>query len=191
MPLRGDTSKARALARSLRDLADPSGRAQAEITREVVREVRGVLKEQFAAGVGPYGMWPLTTRGRQALVSRKLPQDFRGEGIPGGARFWSRVPWLRAHHEGHVFPARAGGGQSLFFNEGGRLLRLGRLTARGLRTRFVSERVTRGHTIGQRVLPKREIYPDRGVGSSPTWSAHLNHAARVGMQRWRDRATRD
>jgi hypothetical protein len=192
VPVTGDLAKAKALARNLRDLADPKGRAQQEISREIVREVRGLLREQFAAGVGPYGMWPLTVRGKPALVSRKLPQDFRGEPVPGGVRFWwgGRARWIRAHHEGHVFPARQAGGQSLFFNEKGQLLRLGKLTVRGLRTKFVMERVARAHTVGQRVLPKREIYPDRGVGSSPTWAAHVNHGARLGMQRWRERATR-
>src|SRR5688572_28526526 len=128
MGFSGPFGRLRQLQKELRDLADPRGRGQQEVARQVVREVRGVLKEQFAAGEGSDGPWARTKDGRPALVSRKLPQDFRGKPVPSGARFSSRISWLRAHHEGHTFGAQevAANQRFLTFDRYGRLVRASR-----------------------------------------------------------------
>lgn len=187
MPLTGDFAKLRKLKAAMAELARPDGKPQRDVGRQVVREVRVELREQFGGGFGPYGAWEKTKRGRPALLSRKLPQDFRGKTVPGGVKFTTRIPWLRAHHEGHVFPAHQTGGQPLFFNERGRLLRLGKLSARGLRTKFVQERRARQHTVGARVLPRRPMYPERTP--LPTkWAYRVNVGAGPAMARWFKRA---
>jgi hypothetical protein len=190
MPLTGDFSKLKKLKRAMADLGRKDGSAQREVGRQVVREVRGVLREQFAEGTGPYGTWERTKRGRPALVSRKLPQDFRGSTIPGGVKFTSRVTWLRAHHQGHTFPAQQVAAQSRFltFDKRGRLIRRSRIFNKktGQVRRGVSQTFAREHSIGARVLPRRPIYPDRGM--SPRWAQRINAGAAIGMRNWHARA---
>ena len=113
MPFKGDFDKLRKLTRSVERLADPNGRPQQRIAREVIREVRaGPLRDQYQTGVGPDGPWQPRKDGKPALVSRKLPTVIRGRPIVGGAQFEWRSKIMQAHHEGHVFPARRGGGHS-------------------------------------------------------------------------------
>jgi hypothetical protein len=180
MALTGDFGKLHKLAASIAALGKANGAAQRDTTWEVVKKVRVVLREQFETGSGPYGFWDRTKRGQAALVSNQLDRDFRGQPVPGGAYFFSRLPWLRTHHEGHTFPSRSVGDrqQVLRFDKKGRLRSkksFGRLR-RGHST------FARGHSIGQRVLPRREIYPDRGMPDK--WAAAINAGAAIGISRW-------
>ena len=151
MPFKGDFDKLRKLTRSVERLADPNGRPQQRIAREVIREVRaGPLRDQYQTGVGPDGPWQPRKDGKPALVSRKLPTVIRGRPIVGGAQFEWRSKIMQAHHEGHVFPARRGGGHSVFFDESNRAIRMGRLTRRAFRYSFVREVVVGAHAIRAR-----------------------------------------
>ncbi len=121
MPLTGDLRRLRGWALHVQSLGKPNGAKQVAIAKAVGAEVRDLLKKQFASGVGPEGPWKRTVRGRPALVSRKLPGDFKTSAVASGVFVSSRIPWLRAHHEGHTFPARhVAGGRELFFNRKGR-----------------------------------------------------------------------
>lgn len=186
----GDFDKLKRLARSVEQLADPNGRPQRTIARKVITELRtGPLREQYRTGIGPEGAWqPRKADGRPALVSRKLPTLVRGRPVRGGAVFEWRSAIMKAHHEGHVFPARRGGGQSLFYDERGRLIRLGRLSARAFRYKFVAERITRAHGIGARVLPPRPQYPRGPMPDS--WRRPIERGLRAGMDDWGSTATR-
>ncbi len=189
MGLKGDVAGLKKLRREIEDLANPKGRAQAEIARNVIREVRGVLKQEFAAGEGPYGPWDLTKQGKPALISRKLPQDFKGAVIPGGALFYGRIPWLIAHHEGHTFPARqvAANKSFLTFNARGRLIKASRaLNKKGQAKRGVTQTFAKAHTVSARTLPPRPIYPTRGMPAK--WSGPISRAGLAGMQAWQQRA---
>lgn len=122
MPLTGDLRRLRGWALHVQSLGKPNGAKQKAIASAVGKEVRELLKKQFTSGVGPEGPWKRTVRGKPALVSRKLPGDFKTSAVAGGVFVSSRIPWLRAHHEGHTFPARQAGGQALFFNKKGRFI---------------------------------------------------------------------
>jgi hypothetical protein len=186
--LTGDFAGLRKLGRGMVGLAAPGGAGNDLLLAAVSGEVKGLLKEQFAQGTDPSGdPLELTKRGQPALVSKKLPGAFTSRIDQGAVRFFGRVgrEWLDAHQLGHSFPPRAGGGQSLFFNESGHLLRLGALSKRGLRTKFVSERVARQHVVGRRVLPKREMYPAGGL--TPRWSDAIERGLVFGMYRWYER----
>jgi hypothetical protein len=189
MALTGDFDELRALRASMRELGLTSGRAQRDIAKAVAAEVKGLLKQEFATGEGPDGAWARTVRGKQALQSKRLAAgDFQDKPIEGGVEFVSKVSWLRAHQEGHTWPARSAGGQSLFFNNKGRLLKLGKLSKRVLRVKFVEEKITRKHTVRERVLPARPIIPEGG-DMPPAWSEAISRGAEAGVQRWYDRAT--
>lgn len=121
MPLTGDLRRLRGWALHIQSLGKPNGAKQQAIAKAVGYEVRELLKQEFSGGVGPDGEWKRTVRGKPALISRKLPGDFKTSAVAGGVFVSSRIPWLRAHHEGHTFPARSvAGGRELFFNRKGR-----------------------------------------------------------------------
>jgi hypothetical protein len=122
MPLTGNMRQLRGWATHVQSLGKPNGPKQVAIAKAVGHEVRELLKKQFATGTGPEGPWKRTVRGEPALISRKLPGDFKTSAVASGVFVSSRIPWLRAHHEGHTFPARSAGGQALFFNKKGRFV---------------------------------------------------------------------
>jgi hypothetical protein len=105
----------------------------------------------------------------------------------GSIRFFGRTTrdLLEALHAGHRFPARRTGGQSLFFDKRNKLLRLGKLSKRGLRTTFVEEKRAREHTVGARVLPARPVYPVGGL--TPSWDAGVRRGLERGMTSWWER----
>src|SRR5690349_19485394 len=189
MALTGDFNEVSAVRASMRELGLTSGRAQRDIAKEVAKEVRGLLRAEFASGEGTEGAWARTVRGKQALQSKRLAGgDFQDTAIPGGVEFVSKIDWLQAHQEGHTWAAREAGGQSLFLNEKGRVLRLGKLSKRGLRVKFVEEKVARQHTVGERELPARPIIPE-GSDMPAAWSDAISRGAEAGVKRWYDRAT--
>jgi hypothetical protein len=189
VPLEGDKRQLGALAQSMRDLA-----TGAPIARELEREVKSLLKEEFAAGVGPYGDWQETKRGKQALLSRKLPQAFKSEFQPNGLRFSAKTSrdLLVGHQEGHTFPARqvAANKQFLTFKNG-KLVKLSRaLNKRGEVRRGVHQTFAREHTVGERVLPARPIVPRDSEGMPSTWQNACTRGAERGMQRWFEQAVK-
>lgn len=128
----------KALASTLKD--------QERTRNAMAKTVKVLLKEQFTAGINPYGVpQPQTKRGKPGLVSKHLPnaikvtptisgvagvgelKDSRGKkaGRAATPRAASRQ-WLTAHQEGHVFPARESRGHRLFFNPSGQALRRAR-----------------------------------------------------------------
>jgi len=184
MPLLGDFAKLKKLTRSVEALAKTGGRPQQAIARAVIKEVRaGPLKAQYQSGVGPDGPWQPRKDGKPALVSRKLPRVIRASPKGDGAEFVWRSTIMLAHHEGHVFASRTGGGHSVFFDENGRAIKLGKLTRRAFRYSFVREVKVGAHLVGARVLPPRRQYPR--PGSIPlSWSKPIANGMRIGMTRW-------
>lgn len=185
MPLAGDLRRLKGWAAHVATLGTPNSAPQRAIAAEVGRAVRGVLKQQFSTGTSPTGQpWQPKVNGKPALISKKLPGDFTTSPVAKGVFTTSRIPWLRAHHEGHVFPPRqSAGGHSLWFDQNNRVIKMGRLTKRALRMTFVRESVVRAHLVGRRVLPARPIYPE-GAMPAP-WAAALNRGIDAGMLKWR------
>lgn len=207
MGFTGDFAAVDRVRAKMSDLATTGGRAQTDIGRGVIAEVRGVLKEQFRTGTGPDGTpWKRTVRGRLALLSRKLPNVVRGKSVPGGVLFSSedRAPWLIAHHEGHTFPPRQSRGHQMYFDARGRMVsrrRFGKLTAGAYAVRdargnkgYARERKKGGyrfvgqiikadaHTVSRRTLPPRHIYP---VGTIPArWQNAINKGGAAGVMKW-------
>lgn len=209
MGLTGDFDKLARLGANVKRLGQVEGSAQKLIASAAIAQIKVVVREEFAFGRGPYGAWKRTVRGRSALISSKLPTTLRGTIIPGGARFEFRNDWLRAHHEGHVFPQRNSTGQSLYFKSGRltsaakyakavesytakRVGRHYRASVRGQKApkdlkRNFSSKLLAPHTIGARTLPARPIYP---TGSPPQrWADALNTGARLAMLDWYAKAT--
>lgn len=192
MGLTGNFAGVRALRRAVRDLSQPDGRAVQDIAKGVKAEVDEVIREEFASGDGPDGPWQKTARGKAALVSRKLPNAFRARFDQGVLQYTAKVPrgWLLTQHEGHTFPARkvAALKHYLSFNSKGRLVAERRLfNKKGELRRGAIQRFAGAHTVGQRVLPPRPLYP---TGSLPSkWSNAIARGANVGLTRWYDRST--
>lgn len=189
MPLNGDIVGVRALRADMVRLARGT-----DLLRGIDREVKGLLKEEFATGEGPYGPWQNTVRGRQALQSRKLPQAFKSEIGPSGLRYSakSKRDLLTAHQEGHEFPARqrAANQQYLTFNSKGKLIKNSRaLNKKGELKRGVHQTFAKAHTVGARVLPQRQIVPD-GSDLPPPWEQAIERGAEGGVMRWYARAVK-
>lgn len=163
MPLTGDTRRLRGWSAHVASLGKPNGAPQRAIAKAAGEAGREQLRKQFASGTGPDGRaWEKTKRGKPALVSKRLPGDFKSEPVARGVLFLSRIKWLRAHHEGHVFPARS---QALTFSKRGRLLS----EKKQRRQKLVFDVRAK---VGQRVLPERSIYPvDRMTGP---WGIAIN-----------------
>lgn len=176
MPVSGDIRRLKGWGAHVKSLGKPNGPPQRAIAKAVGNEIRGLLKEEFARGIGPDGRpWKLTKRGRPALISKKLPGDFKTSPVANGVFTSSRVKWLRAHHEGHVFPARS---QVLTFSKKGRLLS----EKRQRRAKLVFDVTAR---VGQRVLAERPIYPvNRMTGP---WGKGVNRGIALGVKEWRAR----
>ena len=169
-------------------------------------EVRGVLHEQFAKGIGPDGSaWKATKRNRPALISKKIPNSVGFYAVEKGVGFKMRIDWLEAHHRGHTFPARSGGGQKLRFTAKGKLDTAGRFAKRTAgaeigyekdgyrsfvkavgkkrRQKFVGfETLTAAHSIRARVLPARPIFPETSIPAR--WGAAINRGAQNGLEAW-------
>lgn len=189
MPLTGDYDGVRRLRTDVAKLA-----TGADLLRGIDREVKGLLRQEFASGSGPYGAWRPTVRGRQALQSKKLPQAFTSEIGPTGLRYSakSKRDLLTAHQEGHEFPARsvAANKQFLTFNRGGKLIKSSRaLNKKGEVKRGVYQRFAKAHTAGARVLPQRQVVPE-GDELPPPWENAVTRGAEAGVQRWYDRASK-
>jgi hypothetical protein len=158
----------------------------------IVKSIRGLVRDEFATGVGPYGAWQRTARGKAALVSKKLPQGLTSRADRGQILFVIRVPWILAHHKGHRFPARSveANQQFLTFNARGRLIANRRaLNKKGQARRGVFQTFARAHKVKERILPERPIFPTR-LGLPPKWKAGIVDGASVGMANWHKRATR-
>lgn len=204
MPLTGDFVALRKLERQLQDLSKPGSASQKLIANGVAKSLKELVKQQFLSGVGPYGEWQRTKRGKPALLSRKLASGFKATVIPGGLVIRLSPPestvtrWLFTHHEGFTFPARAvKGGQTRFFNRSGRLIRHERAMRwvdrdkdgkfQAVFKRGVFRRVTKAHVIGSRQLPERPLWPSHGMSES--WADAINKGARDGMDAWYRKAT--
>jgi hypothetical protein len=191
--LTGNLAALRALRRSLLDLAKPDGRTVKDVGKNVAGEIDEVLREQFATGVGPDGEWDRTRRGRPALVSSKLAAAFRSRLDRGVLRYVARTPrnWLAAQHEGHVFPARKVAALSHYmnFNSKGKLVAARRVVRKdGTPKRGSYQRFAAGHTVRERVLPARLLYP---TGALPAkWSNAISRGVGAVITRWYERSTR-
>lgn len=193
MSLTGNFDGLRQLQRALKNLAKPDSSASQEIGKRVANEVDGVLREQFSTGVGPDGEWQRTKSGRPALVSSRLAAAFRSRFDRGVLRYTAATPrnWLEAHHEGRTFPARkvAALSRYLSFNSKGKLVAGRRILKKdGTTKRGTYQRYAAAHTVSQRVLPRRPIYPTGALPSK--WSNAIMRGASAGITRWYDRSTR-
>jgi len=188
MALTGDFDGLRRLRADMGKLATGT-----DLLRGIDREVKGLLKEEFASGKGPYGSWRPTVRGRQALQSKKLPQAFKSEIGPTGLRYSakSKRDLLTAHQEGHEFPARkrAANQQFLTFKNGKLIKNSRALNKKGEVKRGVQQTFAKAHTVGKRVLPQRQIVPE-GDTLPPPWENAVTRGAERGMQRWYERAAK-
>lgn len=166
----------RALQQTMLALARRDSSAQRTVLKPVTTRVRDQVQHQLTTGVGPDGRAQRRTKtGRTALVSRKIARTFKAIVVPLGVRVTSIISWLRAHHEGHVFPARKGRRNLLSYDRRGRLLS----RARARRARFVFEVRARAHTVGRRVLPPTPIFPTGGALPAP-WAKAVNEGALEG-----------
>jgi hypothetical protein len=183
MGLRYDSRTLHRLEQRFEKLA--SGRPPEDLAHAIEKEVRGLLKEQFAAGIDPAGNTykPLRS-GKPAFYKKmRIPQDFRSATVPQGVLFYGRIRWLDAHQHGHVFPARkvAANKNYLTFNSKGKLVAERRIFRKTGEVRKGGYQVfARAHEIGKRVLPQRMIYPE---GALPKrWDEALERGAEAGME---------
>lgn len=186
MPLTTPTAKLRRLRSDVASLATPTGAGQRGLLAGVRTSVKQLLVEEFATGTGPDGAaWQKTAKGEPALVSRKLPTAFTATIESGGVRFQGRVDWLEAHQTGHVFARRQGGGQTMIFRKG-KLVSRARAARGWSGPKSWTDVTARAHSIGQRVLPQRQIYPENGL--TPRWEDAIGRGLVGGMERWARRA---
>lgn len=192
MPLTGDLAGLRRLRRSVESLGKPDGAGRAELAGGVRGEVKGLIVDEFTRGVGPDGnAWQKTRRGRTALVSNKLPGAFQGRIDRGVVRFIAKSTrdLLVAHQHGHVFPKRSVGEhkQYLSFNSKGKLVAQRRIFKKdGTVRRGASQRFAAAHTVRERVLAMRQIYPE---GTLPLrWEEAIARGLTGGLNRWAARA---
>jgi hypothetical protein len=194
MPLTGDVAQLRSLGRSFRDLHTPNTPTQTRLLTPVKQEIKSVLREEFSRSVDPSGAsWEETVRGRAALLSKKLPFAFEfgvRDGVVVGVGK-SKRDLLDAHQEGHTFKARQVAAQKQFltFDRNGRLVRKKRaLNKKGLATRGTHQTFARAHTVGERVLPQRQIVPE-GDTLPPLWEQAVERGLTSGMMDWHERAS--
>jgi hypothetical protein len=188
VPLTGDLAGLRRLRRSVEGLARPDGAGRAELAGQVQGEVKALIAEEFTRGVAPDGStWAPTKRGKPALISRKLPNAFASRIDRGVVRFIAKSTrdLLVAHQHGHVFPARQVGEhkQYLSFNSKGKLVAERRIFKKdGTVRRGASQRYAAAHTVRERVLAARQIYPE---GTMPLrWQEAIARGLTSGMTRW-------
>lgn len=185
MALRGAFGRVDAVSRAMKSLAKPGSTAQAGVIKAVGVALKRQIKKQFATSTGPDDEpWAPRKDGKPSLASKKLASRINLKVAGTGLRGWSRIPWLEAHQEGHVFPSRRGAAQWLRFNKKGRLVKAKRFE-KLKRGRAV---LGRAHVVGQRVLPARPIRPVGGM--TAPWAAAVNAGAREGMRAWYARAAR-
>lgn len=189
MPMTGDVAGVRRLRADMAQLARGT-----DLLRGIDREVKGLLKEEFEKGEGPYGPWQDTVRGKQALQSRKLPTAFRSTIGTTGLRYSakSKRDLLAAHQEGHIFPARKreANQQFLTFNKKGKLIKNSRaLNKKGEVKSGVHQTFAKAHIVGERELPQRQIVPE-GSDLPPPWEQAVERGAEGGMMRWYSRAVK-
>lgn len=183
----GSFDSLRQLQRSIAGLGRPGGSGNVDLLQGIRTEVKGLLVGQFSAGIGPDGApWKDTVRGKPALVSRRLPAAFLSRIDQGAVRFvgWVKRQWLEAHQFGHVFKTRAVADRAnvLRFSKRGKLIS----QARQNRQKYGRAVFARAHTVGQRVLPARQIYPEGTL--TPRWEAAVGRGITSGMMRWYERA---
>lgn len=192
MPLTGDFRGLRHLSKSLESIADPDGKGRETLIGGVQGEIKEVLREEFAKGVGPDGStWQETVRHRPALISKKLPTAFGSRIDRGIVRFigQSKRDMLVAHQFGHAFAARkvAANKHYLNFNSKGKLVAERRIFRKdGTVRRGTYQRFAAAHTVRERVLVARQIYP---IGTLPLrWEEAIRRGLTDGMKRWGERA---
>lgn len=217
MGMTGGEAQLRALRRNLADLARPGGKAHTEIGRSVAKEVKGVLKTEFADGTAPDGStWTPTKGGKQALLSRKIPSSFVATVMNDDILFASRIPWLNAHQTGHTWPARHAGGGQVFFDANNKFIsseRARKLSGkktkavesgadllnyyRNRRNKETKERYAElvaksrsfaAHVVTAHTLPQRLIYPDNSDVPAP-WATAIERGVREPVMRWAGKAT--
>lgn len=191
MPLKADVTGMRRLRRSFEGIVDPEGTGRVGLVSSIQGEVKGLLKEEFATGIGPDGSpWTETVRGRAALISKKLPGAFSSRIDRGIVRFTGKSTrdLLTAHQFGHTFAARKVGAQKNFlsFNAKGKLVAQRRIFKKdGTVRRGAYQRFAAAHEIRERVLVARQIYPE---GTMPLrWEEAIKRGLASGMQQWAER----
>ncbi len=118
-----------------------------------------------------------------------------------------RRQWLDAHQQGHTFPARQVGGSRIAFNARGqrmKLKRLGKTLGKSTKRVTLGERESywlerkhssrllgrvtnvRAHTVRERVLKVRLIYPDSDIGAR--WGGRINTATSEALTKQLERA---
>lgn len=189
----GDDAQLRSLARSFHDLHTPNTPTQQRLLKPVMQELKGVLREEFSKGIDPSGAaFQETVRGRAALISKKLPYAFDlavRDGVVVGVGK-SKRDLLEAHQEGHTFQSRQVAAQQQFmtFDKNGRLIRNKRaLNKKGEARRGVFQRFAGAHTVGERVLPQRQIIPTDGEQLPALWDRAVSDGITMGMNDWHDR----
>lgn len=196
-----DRAQLRELQHQMRDLAAPEGTAQRRINESVARELRGVLREEFATGEGAYGSWKPTVHGHQALESNRIAQTFFLIAVPGGVFGWSLIPWLIAHQVGATFAERVqsanrasqitgqSAGRYLTFNRAGKIISPAKIfNAKGEVRRGAYQRFIADHRIGARHLEARPMVPDMGRAMPPKWGEAINRGGEAGMRSWYEKA---
>lgn len=192
MPLTGDYKGLARLKRALVSIAKPDGTGRTELLTPVQGEVKGLISEEFAQGIGPDGNpWKETRRGKPALISRRLPNAFGSRIDRGIVRFVAKTTrdLLNAHQKGHEFPARSIKAQTNFssFNSKGKLVAARRIFKKdGTVRRGGYQRFHAAHSVGKRVLEARAIYPE---GTMPLrWEEAIKRGLTGGMERWAAKA---
>jgi hypothetical protein len=189
LPLTGDTRALQALARNLKALGTPGSPLERRWSATVREPFKPAVQAMYSEGAGPDGPWKPTVKGRQPFTGRRMPQMVAVKRVPGGFVVAWRRGWMLAQDEGHVFAARRQAQASRFFDKNGRRIGLGSLNRRALRLKFVEERTTASHAVGQRMLPAR---PQQPRGRMPeAWGAAVNRGAEKGMRALMEKVTGD
>lgn len=193
MPITGDGErKLEQIGKSLGELGSRGSPAQERMLTPVKQEIKTLLRDEFSKSIGPTGeSWQETVRGRAALVSKKLPYAFDfgiRDGVVVGVGKTKR-DLLDAHQEGHTFRERQVAAQQQFltFDKNGKLIRKARaLNKKGEARRGVYQTFARAHTIGERVLPQRQIIPEGSELPKP-WDDAVERGLSKGMEQWSER----
>lgn len=186
MPMTGETARLGRIGRAMTGIADPSGKGHDALLMGVDKQVKLVLKTEFQGSFGPDGnTWVQTKRGKDALVSNKLPNVFISRIENGVLRFIGRGKrdMIEALSSGHVFPARGVSALQhyLSFNSKNKLVRESRLfNKKGDLRKGARQVFAKAHTVSKRVLPPRPIVPAGGELPS-RWDAAVRAGLTIGF----------
>lgn len=194
MPLTAPTAALAKVSRGLTGLAQVDGPGRMLLLKNVQQNVKALVRNEYASATSPSGAtWQKTVRGKQALLSKKIPNMYESRIERGVIVFvaYSAREWLLAQQEGRVFSARHVAAKTLVVNKkSGRILSRAAF-AKALDKRMNSKthkrsyttRQQKSHAIRARILPARPSVPESSALPA-LWGAAVSAGVTQGMAQW-------